>query len=117
MDLQQWDWGSLGRLINAHPKEPHESHHQLSRRPEVQSQSWENHERRNRHDFWSPQESILGPLLFNEIFKTSLSDGAKLVMYANDLTYVKTIICQKDLDDATQDLQRLYLVILKGPVQ
>lgn len=58
-----------------------------------------------------PQGSILGPLLFivfiDQVFETRLSEGAELVMYADDLAYVKPLTHAEDAEAAIQDLSTL----------
>ena len=58
-----------------------------------------------------PQGSVLGPLLFNiyidQVFEVQLSSGAKLVMYADDLAYVKAITTPQDEAELEVDIERL----------
>uniref|UniRef100_A0A914D4P1 Reverse transcriptase domain-containing protein n=1 Tax=Acrobeloides nanus TaxID=290746 RepID=A0A914D4P1_9BILA len=59
-----------------------------------------------------PQGSVLGPFLFlyyvDQIFSTKLSRNAKLVMYADDLAYVKPIPTEEDAKEMQEDMETLH---------
>ena len=56
---------------------------------------------------WSPQGSILGPLLFimfiNWLTKVPLSDNTKLILYADDILLYKPVNSDQDSDAFQQD--------------
>uniref|UniRef100_A0A914CWK3 Reverse transcriptase domain-containing protein n=1 Tax=Acrobeloides nanus TaxID=290746 RepID=A0A914CWK3_9BILA len=58
-----------------------------------------------------PQGSVLGPLLFiayvDQILNVPLSSDANLVMYADDLAYVKEIPTEKERNELQQDMDAL----------
>jgi len=58
-----------------------------------------------------PQGSVLGPLLFvayvDRIFDTKISPDARLVMYADDLAYIKPLVNAKDEEELQEDVEKL----------
>uniref|UniRef100_A0A914BXJ0 Reverse transcriptase n=1 Tax=Acrobeloides nanus TaxID=290746 RepID=A0A914BXJ0_9BILA len=58
-----------------------------------------------------PQGSVLGPILFNsyvdQVLETRLSEDANLIMYADDLAYVKPILGPEDEKAVQEDIDKL----------
>jgi ribonucleases P/MRP protein subunit RPP40 len=58
-----------------------------------------------------PQGSVVGPLLFlayvDQIFEVKLSASARLIMFADELVYVKPIPSPKEQTELEQDIEFL----------